>query len=198
MGPGRSLRKLIEQRVHNGSKASTRLATLAQWSSWYHWQDYVKDYDAAQLAEKQRKAAEAIDRLNEAQAKMAQDASMRVFKRLTDLLQIDEAQVKRWKESLVEGGEKLKEEEELHGLLVSPRTMVDYFRTTVELARTAMGAATQVVQQQIEVQGLEQGPRQTLTIDLSELTLEQLRVLRAVLDQPPQEVNSRSSLAHSG
>lgn len=185
MGPGRSIRKLIEQRVQSGCKASVRPATLMQWSSWYHWQDFVKEWDAAQLAEKQRRATEAIEKLNEAQAKMAQDAMLRISSRLNDLLEIDEYAVRRWKQH-VSGEKPFAKEEDRPRLLVSPRTLVDYFRATADLARIATGAATEVIAQQVELSG-KQGEaietRQTFSLDVSRLTNPELQTLLVLLEQ---------------
>jgi len=155
LGAGRSLEKLVAQRVQSASKASQRLATFKKWSAQFHWQEFARQWDAEAAAKKQRLALEAQEKLNEQQAKIAQDASMRVWKRLSDLLAIDEQAVQQM-QSATPGDER-------QALLVNPANLIAYFRITADLARTAVGAATTITQQQHT--GQAGGPMQvTLTL----------------------------------
>jgi hypothetical protein len=106
----------------------------------FGWQEFVKGWDADQAARKQQLALEAQEKLNEQQSKIAQDASMRVWKRLNDLLTIDEAAVQQMKTGNLT--------DERPPLLVTPSHLISYFRITADLARTAVGAATTITEQQ--------------------------------------------------
>lgn len=70
MGPARSLRKLAESRGQSGDKASTRLATLAEWSSRYKWQERVKQWDAERAEERRLKHDAEIEEMNQRHAEM--------------------------------------------------------------------------------------------------------------------------------
>jgi hypothetical protein len=140
LGPGRTLEKLVASRVQSASQASQRLATFKRWSAQFQWQEFVKQWDAEQATKKQQVALESQEKLNEQQSKIAQDASMRVWKRLNDLLALDEQAVQQMKTA--------SPSDERPTLLVSPANLISYFRITADLARTAVGAANTITQQQ--------------------------------------------------
>lgn len=144
LGPGRTLEKLVATRVQSASKASLRLASFKRWSAQFGWQEFVKQWDAEQALKKQQVALEAQEKLNEQQAKIAQDASMRVWKRLNDLLAIDEQVVQQLKQA----DQETLLTEERPPLLVTPSNLISYFRITADLARVAVGAANTITQQQ--------------------------------------------------
>lgn len=73
LGPARSLRKLAEKRVQNGDKASTRMATLADWSTRYRWQERVKPYDAEIIAERVAKKQEKREQMEDRHAEEARE-----------------------------------------------------------------------------------------------------------------------------
>lgn len=62
MGPGRSLRSLIEEYARDGqTRPPTRnRSTLTNWSARYHWQDRAAVYDARLEVEKNRRADEVM------------------------------------------------------------------------------------------------------------------------------------------
>ena len=73
LGPARSLRRLAEKREQSGDKASTRLATLAEWSTRYNWQERVKQYDSALILDRVVKKQAKRDEMDERHAKEAKE-----------------------------------------------------------------------------------------------------------------------------
>src|SRR5579883_1771385 len=92
LGTGRSLVKLhewyqstIESRLQNGEKIPA-LSTLRKWSDAFEWPKRCKERDAKEIAERlgkeRKKKLEKLDKLNEAQAEVAQNLWVKTAKLL--------------------------------------------------------------------------------------------------------------------
>jgi hypothetical protein len=121
----RSLRKLAEQGVQGERKVSARTATLTRWSSQYHWQERVKEYDAAQVMAKRdaREAArdEARMAMDDEHANLGRQQLLLAINRINDLADMR---------------------------MLSGREAVALLKIAAELQRTALGAPSQVIAQQ--------------------------------------------------
>lgn len=178
LGPGRSLDRLAD-RYRTETKArppTTRRATLAAWSTTYHWQDRVAAYDAEQAALSLAEAqAVRLARAREI-ADAAWDVGMTLIARAQELLA---------RPLIATAVEELTETDPATGRAIrvrviretprgSLRDIATMAKTGVEVARLAAGEPTQHITMGVQLLDAE---------ELDGLGPEQLRAYLAQLEE---------------
>lgn len=120
MGPDRSLAKLAE----SWGKNKSYVGQLQRWSSQFHWQDRVRQYDAQEAEKRRKKRQQELEKMDEEHALIGR----------THLLRAVTAMEPQLKE----------------GIAPFP-SLVSLFKYSAELERLARGAATSRLEGDITV-----------------------------------------------
>jgi len=135
------------------------LKQFTVWSSSFGWQEKVRDYDIEVFERKKKKREAEIDKMNENHATLASGMVIRAVKQIQELI----------------------EDKKLGGTAA-----VALFKEASNLERVARGAASEIVQSETRITG-ELAGTNSLTIDLSKLTIEQLSTLETIAKQIEQQ-----------
>lgn len=162
LGPTRSLRKLAEKQDKDGTKAGQIFKQLGEWSSTHHWQERVKEYDAARAEEKRIKQDAEIEAMN------ARHAQIGVTQQAKALKQI---------EALIEAKS------------FGSQAVVQLLKLATDLERIARGAPTKIEEVTGKDGGPIQVQRNT---DLAALNDEELDTVETLLRQAQERAHGTS------
>jgi hypothetical protein len=147
MGAERSIEKVRKQ----SGRPQGYDRVLYRWSSLYHWQERVKQYDEQQreVERSEREAAEALKRqkrredveqMNDEQAQLFRDRRERIWDRLELLLKDDDDPDKVWDKD--------------DRMRVTPQVLATLLKTAIDTERVARGATATSDEQQDHSQKL--------------------------------------------